>query len=91
MCVALRAVDSLLPAGRRTVYDPYAKLFLRNWKYRTLFARAPKRVSIGAARLYDMFFAGFTAGIILRQRHFETVLAEQLAAGCRQVVILGAG
>lgn len=91
MCAALRAVDTLFPEGQRTVSDPFAKYFLQNWKYRTLFGRAPASLTVATARLYNKFFAGYTAGVILRYRHYEGVLIDEVNAGCNQIVILGAG
>lgn len=90
MCAALRAVDTLRPENKRTVNDPHAKYFIQDWKFRTLYG-APTWVATAAVKLYDKLFAGYAAEIILRCRHYEEVLIDEVNAGCNQVVLLGAG
>ena len=84
-----RSVESLRPANSRLFYDPYAMKFL-SAKYRI----------VGKSRLltrivYWFFaerpFPGGSGEAIARTRYIDDYMLECIAAGIKQLVILGAG
>ena len=78
-----------MPAGRRLIEDPYARLFLARPLHRTLVGnRHAARLSL---RVFDLRFPGFLAIVLLRNRRYEELLARCVAEGVPQVVLLGAG
>jgi len=86
----MRAVDARLPAERRLADDRYAHhyaAFNRRFKY---YGRNPRTARLSLA-VFDRIFGGFLAEILLRSRHFDTVLEQARADGIRQVLLLGAG
>src|SRR5690242_727255 len=86
---ALRAVESRRPAERRLVDDPYAHRFLVTRMYRLLCGSA---ITAALARpVFDRRFPGYLAIVLLRNRRHEQLIAESLAGGVEQVVLLGAG
>jgi len=84
-----RAVESLRPANSRLFYDPYAMKLLST-KYRIV---GKNRFLTGI--LYWFFakrrFPGATGEIIARTRYIDDYMLECIAAGIKQLVILGAG
>lgn len=89
MCAVIRAVESMRPAGKRILDDQFARHFIQSRQYATLFKL--RSVALTAARFYNKFFTGWAAEIILRYRHFDEWLQREVAGGCTQLVILGAG
>jgi methyltransferase (TIGR00027 family) len=86
---ALRAVESRRPAGRRLIDDPYAHRFVTTRMYRMLCGN---RVTAALARpVFDRRYPGYLAIVLLRNRRHEQLVAESLAEGVEQVVLLGAG
>lgn len=86
----MRAVDARLPAGVRLADDQFAHLYAAvNPRYR-FYAYRPWTARL-ALRLFDRLFGGFLAEILLRMRHFDTVLSAARANGIRQVLLVGAG
>jgi methyltransferase (TIGR00027 family) len=86
---ALRAVETRRPADRRLVDDPYAHRFLTTRRYRLL---SGNRATAAIARAaFDRRYPGYLAIVLLRNRRHEQLIAQSLAAGVRQFVLLGAG
>jgi methyltransferase (TIGR00027 family) len=82
-----RALETRAPAGARICEDPLAERFLDR-RYKLLLARP---VRGGVAWLIERLFPGHHHYVLARTRTFDDFLSEQLAAGARQLVILGAG
>ena len=76
----MRAVDARLPEARRLADDRYAHLYASfNPRFKYYVWRPwTARLALG---VFDRMFGGFLAEILLRSRHFDTVLAEARAAG----------
>jgi methyltransferase (TIGR00027 family) len=86
---AQRAADSLMPAHRRLIDDPYARYFLRSRAFKLRTATpALARLTLS---VFDRRYPGFMAIVLLRNRRYEEVLAAALRDGIMQVVLLGAG
>ena len=86
---AQRAAETLMPPGLRLVDDPYARHFLRSRSMRLRCAtEATARLTLS---VFDRRYPGFMAIVLLRNRWYEEVLAQALADGIEQVVLLGAG
>ncbi|MHA6806127.1 class I SAM-dependent methyltransferase [Salinifilum ghardaiensis] len=88
LCAVVRAAETRRPRGSRLLNDPHARYFLHNWRFR--FAHAFGALGFGVSRA-DKRYTGLLAEIVLRHRHCDEVIAAELAGGCRQVVVLGAG
>jgi methyltransferase (TIGR00027 family) len=86
---AQRAAETLRPPARRLIDDPYARHFLTKGTYR--FLTASRLTAAVARRGFDRLYPGYMAIVLLRNRWYEAVLADALAAGVEQVVLLGAG
>lgn len=86
---AERAAESRRGPRRRVIDDPFARHFVTRRRYRALVSSRPT----AAATLwcFDRLYPGLLAIVLLRHRWFEQVLAETLADGVDQVVLLGAG
>ncbi len=88
---AVRAVESLRPAGERLFHDPLAAGFLGPF-YSALVGLSrfsPLRNLF--LRLYERRLPGAVAYGICRTRYIDDALASALDDGASQVVILGAG
>lgn len=86
---AQRAAETLRPADRRLIEDPYAKHFLTKSGYRVLSStRATAKLT---RAVFDRRYPGFMAIVLLRNRWHEDLLARAVADGITQVVLLGAG
>jgi methyltransferase (TIGR00027 family) len=86
----MRAVDARLPADRRLADDDYAHYYASyNPRYK-YYTYKPWTARL-ALRLFDQFFGGFLAEILLRGRHFESVMVEAQKQGITQVLLIGAG
>jgi methyltransferase (TIGR00027 family) len=86
---AQRAADSLMPEHRRLIDDPYARYFLRSSAVKLRTATRPMaRLTLS---VFDRRYPGFMAIVLLRNRRYETVLADAIRDGITQVVLLGAG
>jgi methyltransferase (TIGR00027 family) len=86
----MRAVDARLPADRRLADDQYARYYAAfnpRFKY-YVYRPWTARLALG---LFDSLFGGFLAEILLRSRHFDSVIAQARADGIRQILLLGAG
>jgi methyltransferase (TIGR00027 family) len=81
-----RATERILPPRRRIVDDPWAEHFLRPATRAALAAYAKSRVARRADELL-----GLTHFVVTRHRYIDERMTEALAAGARQVVVLGAG
>jgi len=84
-----RAVESSRPANSRLFYDPYAMKFLST-KYRIL---GKSRLLTRIVYWYRMErpFPGGSGEAIARTRYIDDYMLECIAAGIKQLVILGAG
>ncbi len=80
----VRAVESEKPENERVCYDPYARRFVNPFLWYTMKAF----MSIGYAERRGPGVADF---LVARCRYMDDYLAEQIAEGVEQVVILGAG
>lgn len=86
---AQRAAETRRPADRRLIDDPYAEHFLTNGLHRFLCGT---RAAAWLTRTgFDRLYPGYMAIVLLRNRWHEELLRQSLAAGIRQVVLLGAG
>jgi methyltransferase (TIGR00027 family) len=86
---AQRAAETLRPADRRLIDDPYARYFLTKGAYRLLCsARATAKLT---RAVFDRRYPGYMAIVLLRNRWYEDLLARAVADGIEQVVLLGAG
>jgi methyltransferase (TIGR00027 family) len=79
-----RAAESERPADERICYDPFARLFIPVWMYRT-FAFF---IKTGYAEWRGPGVNGF---LVARDRYIDDVLQSFLNEGLQQLVILGAG
>jgi methyltransferase (TIGR00027 family) len=75
----IRADESARPPGERLFDDPYA----------AIFARAGQHVNEATQRFLELPF--FCDGVRLRTRFLDDAVRDGLAAGLRQIVILGTG
>ncbi len=75
----IRAMESALPPAERLFDDPYA----------AVFAAAGAHAREGTERFLSLPF--FRDGIRLRTRFFDDFVRDGVAAGARQVVLMGAG
>lgn len=86
---AQRAADSLMPAHRRLIDDPFARYFLRSRAFKLRTATpALARLTLS---VFDRRYPGFMAIVLLRNRRYEDVLFTALHDGITQIVLLGAG
>jgi methyltransferase (TIGR00027 family) len=86
---AQRAAETLAPADRRLVDDPYARYFLRSLAFKLRVGSRP--MARLTRTVFDRRYPGFMAVVLLRNRWYEEVLAEAVRDGITQVVLLGAG
>jgi len=91
---AARAVESCRPPKKRLFEDPFARSFITKRSRRALIQLAC------LLRAYDAFnrfgdrsvdLPGVMLGFCCRTKYIDDALRDALKAGCRQVVILGAG
>lgn len=91
---AARAVETIRPARTRLFSDPYARAFLTHPMTRSIFRLAASLVGPDVGnRLYDRASGviGLMTSFVCRTRCIDDALGRGLAAGCEQVLILGAG
>jgi methyltransferase (TIGR00027 family) len=81
-----RATERALPPQQRIVDDPWAELFLRPGLRAALATLARSGIAKRADELL-----GLTHFVVTRHRYIDDRLADALADGVQQVVILGAG
>jgi methyltransferase (TIGR00027 family) len=86
-----RALETLAPPERRCVDDPFARRFLRPALRAVLLAARRPGARRLALRFLDSRWPGARSSGVARTRWLDDALRAELAAGCRQVVILGAG
>src|SRR6516162_8681907 len=79
MTAAVRAEEAARPEAERLFEDPYA----------AVFAAQGAHVAEATQRFLDLPF--LRDGVRLRTRYVDDAVREGLAAGLRQVVLLGAG
>ena len=84
-----RAVESLRPANSRLFYDPYAKNFLCT-KYR-IIGKSRLLTRILYWHFFKRPFPGGSGEAIARTRYIDDYMLECIAAGIKQLVLLGAG
>jgi methyltransferase (TIGR00027 family) len=84
-----RAAEAALPGDRSIYRDRDAHLFVDDPKLRRLVATP--RVARATLALLDFWTPGLAGQAFVRYRYFDELLAEMLADGLGQVVILGAG
>ncbi|MUM17647.1 MULTISPECIES: SAM-dependent methyltransferase [unclassified Mycobacteroides] len=89
-CAAQRAAETLQPAGRRLLNDPYSRHFVRSpilraWLIHPLAAR------LFIEGLKYVFGAAGHLFLVLRVRYTDDILEAALNDGVTQVVLLGAG
>jgi methyltransferase (TIGR00027 family) len=86
-----RAIESALPANRRLFDDPFAVQFLRpRFALLAKLCRFPSVAEL-VSRYIDSRWAGARASAVARTRLIDDMIAEALARGLEQLVILGAG
>jgi methyltransferase (TIGR00027 family) len=81
----LRAIEMLRPAGERISTDPYARHFVDPL---TLHAT---RAMISTGLSNALGLEGLMNFAVVRERHVEALMQDEVAAGLVQIVILGAG
>ena len=86
-----RALESLRPAGERQIDDPFARRFLRPSLRLPLAAARRPAVRRLLVDFLDRRWPGARSSGVARTRWLDDALRAELAAGCRQVAILGAG
>ena len=84
----LRASETHLPEDERVFHDPYAEYFLTDEMREGLRDLDQVRAAIGQ---YEQMMPGVNGAIAARVRFIDEVLLECLAAGFKQLVIVGAG
>lgn len=84
---AQRAAESMQPASRRLLDDPYARHFAG--PYAPLLTT--RWIARTALSVLDGYLGGLHAHIVLRARHADDVLREAVATGTTQLLLLGAG
>jgi methyltransferase (TIGR00027 family) len=82
-----RAIEARRTAADRVCFDPLAERLL-DARYRVLLAW-PLRAAV--VRLIESRFAGHHHYVLTRTRHIDDFLADRLAPGVAQLVVLGAG
>jgi methyltransferase (TIGR00027 family) len=86
-----RAIESTFPANRRLFDDPFAVQFLRpRLALLARLCRFPGAAHL-VSRYIDSRWAGARSSAVARTRLIDDMIAEALARGLEQLVILGAG
>ena len=85
---ALRALESMRPAGERICYDPYAHYFVSD---EIRQSDDMQKALIDRTAAWEMLFPGVCAAIIARTRFIDDCLERAIEEGIQQLVILGAG
>ena len=86
-----RAIESSLPAKRRLFEDPFAQQFLgARFGLLATLCRVPGAADL-LARYIDRRWAGARSSAVARTRLIDDTVADALARGMEQLVILGAG
>jgi methyltransferase (TIGR00027 family) len=85
----MRAVDTTLSPEMRVLDDPAARHFVTRRSYRARFAT--RSLARATARFFDWRYPGYMGIVLLRQRYWDAALAEAVADGVDQVLLLGAG
>lgn len=88
---AYRALETVRDPAERLFADPYAIRFLPRLRRALVRAARLRAVHRVVVRYADRLAPGARTSAIARTRLIDDWLAEQVAAGARQVVILGAG
>ncbi|OHU99138.1 methyltransferase [Mycobacterium talmoniae] len=84
---AQRAAESMQP--RRLLDDPGSRHFVGHPVFRAMLAR--RLPAAAALRVFDWWWGGLHAHIVLRVRFTDDVVGAAIGAGVDQVVLLGAG
>jgi methyltransferase (TIGR00027 family) len=85
----IRAGESKRPEGERVCYDPYAERFVGP-ELGKLLAMTTEQREATIAKL-EQGMPGLTNSAVARARFFDDVVAEAVAGGIGQLVVLGAG
>ncbi len=85
---AVRAFETMRPAGRRICYDPFARYFLSE-----ALCRADNQTEQLDEMItrWNQLVPGVCDAILARTRFVDECLQEAIEAGLQQLVILGAG
>ena len=86
-----RALESTYPQERRLFEDSFAMRFLSPALKCVVHASKIALLRSGVVRLLDTFWTGARASGVARTRLIDDFLSDGIAAGCTQVVLLGAG
>ena len=84
----LRASETHLPEDERVFNDPYAEYFLNDEMREGLGDLDKVRAAISQ---YEQIMPGVNGAIVARVRFIDEYLGECIAAGLKQLVIIGAG
>lgn len=86
---AQRAAETLRPANRRLIHDPYASNFVEHPVLRAMLAHP--RTADAVLRVFDRLWGGLHAHIALRVRYTDDACRTAISDGIDQMVLLGAG
>lgn len=86
---AQRAAETLRPAARRLLDDPYSRHFVEHPALRAILAHP--RSADAALRVVDRVWGGLHAHVALRVRYADDACQAAIDAGIDQLVLLGAG
>ena len=84
----VRASETHLPEDERVFHDPYAEYFLTDEMRDGLRDLDKVRAAISQ---YEQMMPGVNGAIVARIRFIDEYLLECIAAGFKQLVIIGAG
>jgi len=92
----MRAMENLLPEGKRLFEDAYSEKFLPPfykfpfYKFFVILMRSPKILSF-FIKIREKLTPGVIGGLVCRTRYIDDVLTNAVKEGVRTVVNLGAG
>lgn len=84
----VRAAETYLPKNERVFQDPYAEYFMNENEREGLSNLEKLRAGLA---MYDQMMPGVNGAIVARIRFIDEYLLECIAAGFKQLVIIGAG
>ena len=84
----VRAAETYLPKNERVFQDPYAEYFMSEDEREGLSDLEKLRAGLA---MYDQMMPGVNGAIVARIRFIDEYLLECIAAGFKQLVIIGAG
>jgi methyltransferase (TIGR00027 family) len=86
-----RAIETARPADRRLFTDPLAPAFLTGRLKRAALAARTPCIGDAVPKYIDRRWPGPRLSAVVRTRVIDDALRDAIAAGCRQLVLLGAG